>query len=156
MKLRISRPCTFNNLATRMEKPMGRPRLTAEDLQRRGIGPGSPNWARYKDRISKENKPTAAVVAAPPKEPLRKSPPKYMDEKQRALWTKIVATAPAGALCACDEIAVELAVCLYQKLLNNQLKPSEAAQFKLILVSFGMFPAFKKTETPGATKADTK
>lgn len=127
---------------------MGRPLLTAEELQRRGIGPGSPNWARYKDRINKESKGVTVPVATQPREPLRKSPPRYMDDKQRALWTKIVSTAPAGALSASDEIAVELAVCLYQKLLNNALKPSEAAQFKLILMSFGMFPAHKTIETP--------
>lgn len=127
---------------------MGRPLLTAEELKRRGIGPGSPNWSRYKDRIANQSK-TAAPVADAPKEPLRKSPPKHMvDPQQRALWAKILATAPPGALGASDEIAVELAVYLYQKLLKNELKPSEAAQLKVVLMSFGMFPAFKKAETP--------
>jgi hypothetical protein len=127
---------------------MGRPRLTAEDLQRRGIGPGSPNWARYKDRIAKESK-LPAHVAVTAKEPLRKAPPRHMvDPQQRALWTKILATAPPGALGASDEIAAELAVYLYQKLLKNELKPSEAAQLKVVLMSFGMFPAYQKEQNP--------
>jgi hypothetical protein len=62
--------------------------------------------------------------------------------------TTWLGTAPAGALSVSDEIAVELAVCLYQKLLKNELKPSEAAQFKLILMSFGMFPSHKTVNTP--------
>jgi hypothetical protein len=135
---------------------MGRPRLTAEDLQRKGIGPGAPNWSRYKDRLAKESKSVAVPVVIP-KEPLRKTPPKHMvDPQQRALWTKILTTAPAGALGAADELAVELLVYLYQKLLKNELKPSEAAQFKVILTSFGMFPSFKKAETPAQAAALTK
>jgi hypothetical protein len=131
---------------------MGRPLLTAEEIKRRGIGPGSPNWARYKSRVAKESK-NVAVPVVTPKEPLRKAPPKHMeDPQQRALWSKILATAPPGALSASDEIAVELAVYLYQKLLKNELKPSEAAQLKVVLMSFGMFPHYQKAETPAQPK----
>jgi hypothetical protein len=135
---------------------MGRPRLTVEQLKAKGIGPASPNWSRYKDRILKADKTVVAPVVTA-KDPLRKSPPKHMvDKQQRALWTKIVSTAPPGALGSADEIAVELAVFLYQKLLKNELKPSEASQFKLILVSFGMFPSHQKAENTPAQPAPAK
>lgn len=135
---------------------MARPRLTAVELRAKGVGPGSPNYTRYRDRLAEAEAPSTAKPL--PFKPLSKVPPAHLSPKQKQLWKRLLAQVPAGVLSRSHAVIVEVAVSLWEKVSENSAKPSEISQLRVILESFSMVPNSKPHEAappakPGRTDA---
>lgn len=132
---------------------MARPRLTAAELRAKGVAPGTPNYSRYKDRLTE---PDVKAAPALPFRPLSKVPPRHLTPKQKQLWKRLLAQVPRGVLSRSHAVVVEIAVVLWEKVSAGTAKPSELSQLRAILLSFEMTPTrVQAPSTPPAAPSET-
>lgn len=123
---------------------MPRPRLTGTELRARGMAPGDPHYARYKDRLSE---PDAVPAHVEPFKALSKTPPAHLTPKQKQLWKRLLSQVPRGILQRSHAVIVEVAVTLWEKVSDGKAKPSEVKELRSILLSFEMTPTRQRVQT---------
>lgn len=120
---------------------MARPRIpTSIHLAQGKMQPGTPHYARFMAQgRESEPVPSAAICT---------EAPVYMTELQGKLWTRLLAICIPGVLGNCDQIAVELTVVLWSKLVEGTIEPGELSSLRNLLVQFGMTPASRSRVVP--------